>query len=187
MEAGLDSLKFSLNFHSPGQLASVAQVDERYFHKAIENLKAAKKIRDEGGFKCGLYASSIKFDGKQGEAMERIVDEILPFVNEHYWLPLYGMSGAAKAAGWTPKPGNPGRLAAMREPIPCWSVFTEGHITKDGLMSACCFGGGDSMVMADLKQVGFMAGWNSQAYRDLRAAHLRGDVTDTACKECAAA
>ena len=77
----------------------------------------------------------------------------------------------------------------MRPPLPCWSVFTEGHITKDGLLSACCFGNGSTtdLVMADLRQVDFMTGWNSAAYQALRRAHLSGDVSKTACAECAAA
>ena len=33
--------------------------------------------------------------------------------------------------------GNPGRLDAMRPPMPCWAVFKEGHITHDGKLSAC--------------------------------------------------
>lgn len=189
MLAGLDSLKFSLNFDSPSQLAEVAQVSPSFWRRAVENLKTAKTVRDSGGFKCGLYASSIAFDGEQGERMRALVEEIRPYVDEHYWLPLYGMSGAAKAAGWKPRPGNPGRLDAMRDPLPCWAVFTEGHITKDGLLSACCFGEGadDALAMADLRQVSFMEGWNSLKYRALRRAHLARDVSDTACASCAAA
>lgn len=189
MEAGLDSLKFSMNFYSEDQLKEVAGVSKVFWRKAIENLKAAHTVRREGGYTCGLYASSIAFDGVQGVQMQEVVDEIKPYVDEHYWLPLYGMSGAAKAAGWKPQPGNPGRLDNPRPPLPCWSVFTEGHVTKDGLLSACCFGNGstDTLAMADLKQVSFMEGWNSQKYQDLRAAHLTLDVSGTACKECASA
>ena len=189
MDAGLDSLKFSLNFTDADQLASVAHVSGSNWQRSINNLKAAKTIRDDGGFKCGIYASSIAFDGEQGERMRALVDEIRPFVDEHYWLPLYGMSGASKAAGMAPQPGNPGRLDAMRPPIPCWSVFTEGHITKDGLLSACCFGNGatGALAMADLRQTPFMDGWNSVAYQTLRRAHIAGDVSKTACAECAAA
>jgi len=188
MDAGLDSLKFSLNFTDAEQLKEVAQVSGRNWQMAIDNLKAARKIRDENGYATKIYASSIEFDGDQGVKMRALVDEILPVVDQHYWLPLYGMSGAAKAAGMKPQPGNPGRLAAMREPLPCWSVFSEGHVTKDGLMSACCFGNGstDTLVMADLRQVSFMEGWNSLKYRNLRAAHLSRDVSKTACAECAA-
>lgn len=189
MEAGLDSLKFSLNFHSPEQMADVAKVSTTFWRRAIDNLKAARKIRDEGGFKCGIYASSIKFDGAQGKAMQSVIDEVAQSVDEHYFLPLYGMSGASKAAGWKPQPGNPGRLDALRDPLPCWSVFNEGHITKDGLLSACCFGDGSDgdLVMADLTKVSFMEGWNSTEFQALRAAHLAKDVSATACAECAAA
>jgi MoaA/NifB/PqqE/SkfB family radical SAM enzyme len=189
MEAGLDSLKFSINFDTPEQLAAVAQVSPTYWRKAIDNLKAAREIRDDGQYQCGLYASSIQFDGEQGERMRAVIEEIRPFVDESYFLPLYGMSGASKAAGWKPQPGNPGRLDAMRDPLPCWAAFTEGHVTKDGLLAACCFGTGSDgdLIMADLKQVSFMEGWNSLAYRSLRRAHLKRDVSKTACAGCAAA
>mgnify|MGYP001571279190 CR=1 FL=1 len=188
-DAGLDSLKFSINFDTPEQLRSVAQVSSWYWHRAIQNMKAAREIRDAGKYRCGLYASSIAFDGAQGERMRALVEEIRPFVDEHYWLPLYGMSGASKAVGWKPQPGNPGRLDAMRDPLPCWAVFTEAHITHDGKLAACCFGDGldGGLVMADLKECSFAAAWNSAAFQALRAAHLARDVSQTACAECAAA
>jgi hypothetical protein len=189
MDAGLDSLKFSLNFVDEQQFRDVAQVNPSLYRKAISNVKQAKEVRDRGGFKCGLYASSIAFDGEQGVKMRALVDEIRPFVDEHYWLPLYGMSGAAKASGMKPQPGNPGRLDAMRPPLPCWSVFTEGHITARGMLSACCFGKGadDDLVMGDLNTQGFMEAWNSPEFQRLRQAHLLEDVSGTACAECAAA
>lgn len=188
MAAGLDSLKFSLNFASPSQLKEVANVTERFWGKAIENLKAAKRIRDENGYGTKIYASSIKFDGKQGELMQQLVDEIKPHVDEHYWLPLYGMGGASVNFGWKPKPGNPGRLDAMVPSLPCWAVFTEGHVTHDGKLVACCFGSGieGDLVMGDLMQDDFMTAWNSKAYQRLREAHLNEDVSETPCASCAA-
>jgi hypothetical protein len=188
MEAGLDSLKFSLNFVDEAQFADVAGVNPSLYRRAIYNLRMAQSIRNEGGYKCGIYASSIEFDGEQGEKMRKLVDEIRPWVDEHYWLPLYGMGGASKSAGWKPQPGNPGRAAAMRDPLPCWSVFTEGHVTANGLLSACCFGNGadDSLAMADLNSTSFMDAWNSASFQALRAAHLAKDVSNTACAECAA-
>jgi hypothetical protein len=186
MEAGLDSLKFSVNFPDAQNLEAIAQVNPQYWQRMVNNLKAARAVRDGGKFKCGLYASSIAFDGEQGKKMEALVEEIRPFVDEHYWLPLYGMSGASKAAGWKPQAGNPGRLDKMRDPLPCWAVFTEAHITVDGMLAACCFGKGldGDLIMADLTQVSFKDGWNSEAYRTLRKAHLNKDVMGTACAAC---
>ena len=190
MKAGLDSLKFSLNFYDAEQLADVAKVAPRTFDRVIYHVKKAYEIRERGQYNTRLYASSIAFDGEQGEKMRAVVEEILPYVDEHYWLPLYGMSGASKAAGWKPMPGNPGRLDNMRsEPLPCWAVFTEAHVTADGMLAACCFGTGldGDLAMADLKTTTFMEGWNSASFQMLRKAHLAKDVSGTACAECAAA
>ena len=188
MEAGLDSLKFSINFADREQLHEIAQVPAKMFDKAIRHLAMARAIRDEGGYGCKIYASSIAFDGEQGEKMRAVVEHIRPLVDEHYFLPLFGMSGASKAAGMKPQPGNPGRLDAMRPPLPCWSVTT-AHITKDGLLAACCFGAGidGDLVMDDLKEVDFMTGWNSTKFQSLRRAHMNMDVRGTGCESCAAA
>jgi hypothetical protein len=188
-KAGLDSLKFSLNFADADQLHDIAGVSPKNWRLALHNLKTAKMMRDEYGFKCGIYASSILFDDEQGVKMKALVEtEIKPFTDETYWLPLYSMSGAAKAAGMKPQPGNPGRVGAMVPPIPCWSLFSEGHITANGLLAACCFGRGadDALAMADLNHTSFMEGWNCASFQALRKAHLDGDVSATACAECAA-
>lgn len=188
MEAGLDSLKFSLNFVDSAQLADVAQVGPQYWQRALNHLRGAREVRDAGGYPCKIYASSIAFDGEQGERMRGVVESIRPLVDEHYWLPLYGMGGASKEAGMKPQQGNPGRLGAMRDPLPCWAVFTEAHITVDGKLAACCFGTGvdGDLIMGDLKKESFMEGWNSDAYRTLRRAHLSENVSMTACRECTA-
>ena len=187
MEAGLDSLKFSVNFTDDDQFKTIAQVNPKLYERALKNIELAAKVRNEGKYDCGIYASSIKFDGEQGEKMQRIIDKyVLGFVDEFYWLPLFNMSGASKASGMAPTQGNPGREGNMREPLPCWSVFTEAHITAKGLLSACCFGkGSDStLIMADLNDVSFMQGWNSEKFQILRKAHLEKDVTGTSCEQC---
>ena len=189
MKAGLDSLKFSINFSDFDQFKAVARVKPALYRKALDNLKAARRIRDAGGYKCGLYASSIAFDGEQGAKMKALIDEhVRPVVDEFYWLPLFDMGGAARADGKVPTVGNPGRLGNMRRPLPCWAVVREGHVTKDGLLAACCFGSGidGDLIMADLKEVGFMTGWNSDKFQQLRIAHFARDVRGTACEECIA-
>jgi hypothetical protein len=148
-------------------------------------------VRDSGGYKCGLYASSIAYDGEQEKKMQSLLAEhVLPYVDEHYFLPLYSMGSFAaqreKELGYKPIAGNQGRLGALREPLPCWSAFTEGHITSTGKLSACCFDAGENWVMADLNKVPFMQGWNSQEFQTLRAAHLRKDVSGTICENCIA-
>ena len=191
MAAGLDSLKWSINAADPEQFATVMQVKPALWHLALDNLRWAREVRDHAGYKCRLYASSIKYDGEQHERMEQLLKErVLPYVDEHYWLPLYSMGAVAtqreEELGYKPIAGNQGRIGALREPLPCWSVFTEGHVTSSGKLSACCFDADGRFAMADLNEVSFLDGWHNATFQALRARHLQKDVTGTVCEGCIA-
>ena len=191
MDAGLDSLKFSVNAATPEQFREVMGVKDGLFWTSLENIRQARTARDAGEFKTKIYASSIRYDGEQQEKMERLLERhVLPYVDQHYWLPLYSMGSIAtqreEELGYRPTAGNQGRLGALREPLPCWSCFTEGHVTADGKLSACCFDADSRWTMGDLKEQRFMDAWNSEAFQQLRAAHLRKDVTGTICEACVA-
>lgn len=190
-EAGLDSLKFSINAFDRAQFSEVMAVSPRWFDKTFTNLAGARRMRDQGKYDCGIYASSIRFDGEQQVKMEALLEEhILPHVDEHYWLPLYSMGSFAtqreEELGYRPIAGNQGRLGALREPLPCWSAFTEGHVRANGHMSVCCFGANDVFDIGDLNEMTFMQAWNSPEFMALRQAHLNKDVTGTVCENCVA-
>lgn len=191
MRAGLDSMKFSINAADETQFREVMAVKPSLFRDSLSHLKAARLLRDRHGFKCGIFASSIRYDGEQHQRMEAMLKEqVHPFVDEHYWLPLYSMGSLATQReaelGFRPTAGNQGRLGALRDPLPCWSAFTEGHVTADGHLSACCFDADSRWAMGDLNHTAFMQAWESEAFRALRAAHLRKDVKGTVCEECVA-
>jgi len=191
MRAGLDSLKWSVNSSNEADFIRVMKVKPGLFWKSLQNIKDANLVREIGRFKTGLYASSIMYDGEQQAKMDAfLTDHICPHVDQHYWLPLYSMGSFAtereEALGYRPTAGNQGRIGALREPLPCWSVFTEGHVTSAGHLSACCFDASDNWSMANLHDVPFKDAWNSAPFQELRRRHLAKDVTGTACEKCAA-
>ncbi len=191
MKAGLDSLKWSMNAADEAQFERIMGVAGRLFYRALGNVKSAWDVRQRGGYKTGLYASSIKYDGEQAARMERLLDEhVRPFVDQHYWLPLYSMGAFAtereRQLGYRPTAGNQGRVDALRDPLPCWSAFTEGHVTAEGKLSACCFDATANWTMGDLTQQSFMQAWNSARFVALREAHLKRDVRGTVCEKCIA-
>jgi len=194
IRAGLDSLKFSFNYADAGQFKEIARVKGRLFQDIESNMRAARTIRDqverETGHRCGLYASYIEYDGDQGERMAETIERIAPLVDEVYALPLYSQASLVTddevGRGWTPTAGNRGRAGALRDPLPCWSVFTEGHVTWDGRLSACCFDHDGRFHMGDLTAASFMECWQSPEFQALREAHLRRDVRGTACETCLA-
>ena len=191
MRAGLDSLKWSVNSSNEEDFARVMKVKPSLFWKSVQNIKDANQVREYGRWPTSLYASSIQYDGEQQGKMEGFLDEhIRPYVDQHYWLPLYSMGSFAtereEALGYRPTAGNQGRIGALRDPLPCWSVFTEGHVTSAGHLSACCFDADGHWTMADLNETKFSEAWNSVPFQSLRAAHLRRDVKGTVCEKCVA-
>jgi MoaA/NifB/PqqE/SkfB family radical SAM enzyme len=191
MQAGLDSLKWSINAADEAQFEQVMGVAGKLFERALDNVRSAWQLRKAGGYATGLYASSIRYDGAQQERMEALLAErVRPWVDEHYWLPLYSMGAFAtqreKELGYRPTAGNQGRLGALRAPLPCWSAFTEGHVSAEGKLSACCFDATANWTMGDLTKVSFLEAWNSASFIALRAAHLRKNVRGTVCENCVA-
>jgi len=191
MQAGLDSLKWSVNAADEAQFERVMGVSGRLFHRALENIRAAHEVRARGGYATGLYASSIRYDGEQLAKMEGLLAaRVRPYVDEHYWLPLYSMGAFATQReaqlGYRPTAGNQGRLGALRAPLPCWSAFTEGHVTAEGRLSACCFDATAHWTMGDLTRQSFLEAWRSAPFRRLREAHLRRDLRGTVCEQCLA-
>jgi radical SAM protein with 4Fe4S-binding SPASM domain len=155
------------------------------------NIQEAFRIRNAGGYKIKLSASSIRYDDNQMGKMEKFLsDNILPYVDKHYWLPLYSMATFAtqreEQLGFKPTAGNQGRLDALVDPLPCWLVFTEAHVRSDGGLTACGFDSSGKFQMGDLTKESFMDAWNSKRFQDLRAAHLKKDVTGTSCEFCIA-
>jgi len=191
MRAGLDSLKWSVNAADEDQFEQIMAVSGKLFERALGNIAAAHTLRAQKGYRTGLYASSIRYDGAQQEKMEALLrSRVIPYVDQHYWLPLYSMGAFATQRetelGYRPTAGNQGRLDALRNPLPCWSAFTEGHVTAEGKLSACCFDATSHWTMGDLNEQSFMDAWHSPAFTRLREAHIKQDVRGTLCAQCVA-
>ena len=188
-EAGLDSLKFSLNAHDRDSYKEVTRVDA--FKDVINNIKDSRdatfKAYLKTGHRCRTYASSIMFDDFQPTRMKDILAEIKPYIDEHYWLPLYNQAGIISYHNDEKVvAGNIGRIGALRDSLPCWALFTEGHIREDGMLSACCFDHSGDFSMGDLNKVSFMDAWNSEKFQLLRQANLNKKIKGTVCENCIA-
>lgn len=186
-KAGLDSLKFSLNAADRKQFQQMMRIDA--FDDVVANIKSARvaveKVHAETGHRCGLYVSSILHDEEQEVRMQGVLGEIAPYVDQQYLLPHHGHAEVRQGARvGRAVAGAIGRVGALREPLPCWSLFTEAHITVDGHLSACCWDHDGRFSMGDLTKTTFMEAWNSGTFQELRLAHLRKDVGGTVCHQC---
>ena len=203
MDAGLDSLKWSVNWADLKQFQEITGGSEAQFVHALEHIREAWQERAKnGGFNTIISASSILYEGEQLKKMQTMLDEnVRPFVDKHYWLPLYQMSmykdKLEKELGYIPTAGNCGRIDdTTMQPttpkLPCWCTITEGHVRVDGGLSACGFGADDRFDMGILDGTNFMRQWNSPKFVELREAQLRtlkegqNALKGTICEVCVA-
>ena len=191
MEAGLDSLKFSINASDHEQFKEVMGVKPKLYSQALEAIEDAWEIRRKGGYATKIYASSIMYDGDQQKRMEDLVDRyVRPFVDEHYWLPLYSMGAVAtqreEELGYRPTAGNQGRIGGLVKPLPCWSAFSEGHVRADGMVSLCCFDADGRFQVGNLHADDWMTIWHNDKFTKVREAHLKEDLKGTVCEDCVA-
>ena len=191
MNAGLDSLKFSINAADLEQFEEVMGVKSKLYKQALKNLRRTFEIRNRCKYKTKVYASSIKYDGAQQQRMEDLIREhVEPYTDESYYLPLYSMGSVATEReaelGYRPTAGNQGRLGGLVTPLPCWSAFTEGHVRSDGQVSLCCFDADGRFQVGNLNEDDWMTIWNNEQFTTIRKAHLKQDLTGTVCEECVA-
>jgi len=189
MDAGLDSLKWSIT-STMDDFEEVVQVKKKLYIRALENIKRAYEIRQRCKYKTKLYASSIEYDGEQRNKMDVLLKEhVLDFVDEHYYLPLYTFGSGAiereEELDWKPTPGNTGRIGGQVAPLPCWCAFTEGHVRHNGSVSFCGFGSDDKFDVGNLHEDSWLTLWENDYFSKIRAAHIKKDVTGTACETCA--
>ncbi|MBI07076.1 MAG: hypothetical protein CMM54_08865 [Rhodospirillaceae bacterium] len=176
----------AITYTDADQLSDVAGVKPELFDKVIDNLRESRRVRDEGGHDCGIYASYILYNGEHRKRMAALGEQVTPYVDEIYALPLYNQGDLAAEREteleWTITAGNPCRVGALRDPPPCWALFTEGHITWDGMLAACCFDHDGRFHMGNLNETDLLDAWQSEKFKSLRAAHLLKDVRGTVCE-----
>ncbi len=186
MRAGLDSLKFALNFANGAQLAQGAGAPEDTWVSVVENLIAACDARDAHeratGRRCMVSASSLRYCEIQPGLMAPALERLAGRLDQHYWLPPFGAPQTWQSCVPPERRGVSPPLA--RKELPCWPLYTEAHVTADGWLSACSLDHSPRFRVADLGACPFAQAWHAPPFQALRRAHLAGDVSATPCAHC---
>ena len=177
VDAGLDSMKFSINSYDRTSYEEYHGVD--MFDAIIENVKWLHMYKNSNRIDIDTCVSSICFPGKERE-LSKFRDMIENYTDEFYLLPLYNQGGNVRGE----VPGNPGRLANRVPPIPCWALFNSARITWEGKLTACCFDHFGKFEMGDITKIPIMEAWNSENFIKLRNSHLSLSISGTLCEAC---
>lgn len=170
--AGLDSLKISLNAASAKQYRKVT--GKGHYEMVLEHIAYAAS--NANGMNFGV---SCVYDEEYSDELAALHQRTSPLC-DFYFLPKYNQGGAVDA----PVCGNVGTMRNPVPDVPCWELFNTMRFTWDGYMSVCSFPHTEEFKIGSIKDKTIANLWHDEKFMSIREAHLRGDVHGTVCERC---
>lgn len=164
INAGLDSLKWSVNYFSPKSFSLETQQQESQFFQIVENIKRAKKYRDSQNATTRLYMSCVVDDVKHVlNEQAAFINSITPYVDEVVLNDKTNHGGLV---------GDVNRCSCYDVGHPCPRLFNNMYIRSNLDVVCCCNGFTDDFKIGSLKSSSLQDLWNCQQMQDLRKSHL---------------
>jgi MoaA/NifB/PqqE/SkfB family radical SAM enzyme len=183
IDAGLDSIKFSINAGTREKYKEIHSCDR--FDHVVSNVKWLSNYKKENNIdhlRTCVSSIMIPDDKEELEAFKKDMEQ---YVDDVYFLPLYNQAGHIGGDEYTKIIGNPGRAESMVDPIPCWALFNASKITWNGWLTACCFDHDEKFEIADLNKVSLTEAWNNEKFVNMRREHLENTLSNKSlCGKC---
>ena len=185
IDAGLDSIKFSVNGGSRESYRKVHGVDD--FDKVLENIKWFSDYRDISERDFGIYVSCVENSRNLGDWA--VLKEVLSsFVDEFDHRDCSNQGGNMLVNNQTESinPANllgsllPEQLGFRRCPDP----FHRMTVTPQGFATACVVDYDNYLATTDLRNCSLKEAWESKLFKELRKKHLSGNLEGLICNNC---
>ena len=173
IEAGLDSIKFSINALDKESYHQVHKVDD--FDKVIANFKTLLKLKKERYPKLKLFLSSVidKTKEELEEGFRELFQEYFDLIDA---ISLYPITYTPKFE----KVQNDKKITTK-----CSIPFNELYINSDGTLGLCCKDYFDEINFGSLLENDFMDIYNSKSFKEVREMHEKSEFPDGhLCKNC---
>jgi MoaA/NifB/PqqE/SkfB family radical SAM enzyme len=180
IEAGLDSIKFSINAGTQETYKLVHGRDA--FDKVIENLKTCYELKQKINQNLRIMVSYVvtKQNEKEIEQLKRIVE---PYITDDVMVHPVSLVSSwrynVNAEHLIPEKMECGKIS-----IPCKMVLNRIHITYNGYLTACCQDFYYDLLLADLKQTSLQDAWYGKKAMALREAHIKRNLKGLLCNNC---
>jgi len=181
IEAGLDSLKFSINAGTRKTYKEIHGRDD--FDKVIANLKYASEYRKKVSSPLTIHVSYV-ITRKNEREQNRFRELVTPFADDVFFLNVSNQGGMMPEIKKDLVPENPNRKFTYSKKVPCSMVFNRLHITHEGYVSACCVDFQNYLIVADLNKVDLWKAWRSRVFKKIRRLHLENMLQGTQCYNC---
>lgn len=188
MEAGLDSIKFSINAGSRDTYKLIHGSDD--YDYVMDLVKQIKAYRDKNNIKCKILSGFVITDYTINEAevhfnrIKDYVDDICFFkpdnfggymVKEYSQYVNYELNREELPFPYYDYPNKT---------LPCSFLSNCVTVTAEGYLSLCCSEALNYLVVEDLNCQSLEQAWNSDAMQEIRRRHRENLLEGTQCYNC---
>ncbi len=184
IDAGCDSIKFSINAHNREDFKKVHGYDD--FEKVIENLKWIFNYRNKNNIKMGIYVSTVK-NSKTDFVAEDIKKVIEENCDKFEFREISNQGGGMMELKETEtiKEGNIlGSLKQDDVMSRCVYPFNRIVINPHGFVVACTADFHRKLEIGDTTKNSLIDIWNGSTFQYLRQKHLNKKLEGIYCNKC---
>lgn len=183
-EAGLDSIKFSINAGTKESYLKIHGRDD--FEKAIHALKFASAYRKESGRDYKIFVSCVGTKDNYSE-LEDFAVYAEPLCDEIVFYYPCGYAGQnnelAKELRCDLSNLNI-KTFDIKHSCPCPVLWNSINVTCEGFLALCCSESDNRLIVENLNQKGVREAWLGEKMQAIRALHTAGNIQNTPCFSC---
>lgn len=180
IEAGLDSIKFSINGTNPDNYKLIHGRDD--FDRVMDNLKKTYDYKKKLKPSLNVYVS-IAVTKYIEDSVDQFANYCRQYCDDLVTNAVIEMGGyIGKELQYLQTKKNADFNNGMK--IPCYLLWNSLFITYEGYATACCADFQNYLVYADLNQTTIKEAWNNEMIADVRRKHLKGKIAGLPCVTC---
>jgi len=191
LEAGLNSMKFSINAGNRETYKLVHGLDE--FDDVIANVERVAAYRKNHNPDLKLFVTFVETALNQS-TFEELKDRVGGLVDEVVAYPFV-VIGTPLVRRTDEKSGDRPFISydstnrkedwnVQRLRLPCYQLWNYLNVTVEGYLSACCSDYNNDLLVANLNETTLMGAWHSPEFQGFRQRHIDRKVQGTLCEGC---
>ncbi|MCI9200234.1 MAG: radical SAM protein [Lachnospiraceae bacterium] len=183
-DAGLDSIKFSINAGSRETYKEIHGADD--FDKAMNALRFSWNYRKESkkGYKIFVSCVGIKNNYGELEEFNRIAEQYCDEIIFYYPCAYAGQKIDKAKELRCDMSGLGIHSFEIKHTAPCAVLWNSINVTCEGYLSLCCSEADNRLIVEDINQKKVKDAWLGEKMADIRQKHLAGEIEDMPCMSC---
>lgn len=183
-EAGLDSIKFSINAGSRESYMKIHGAD--HFEDAMNALKFSWKYRVEHKKNYKIFVSCVGMRDNYHE-LEQFDKNVKGYCDEvvFYYPCAYAGQKIEKAKELRCDLSELSiKSFEITHAVPCAVLWNSINVTCEGYLSLCCSESDNRLIIEDINNMSIKDAWLGEKMQNIRKRHLEGKIDNMPCLSC---